>query len=163
MGIFTHFAQTDSGDYSSAAPLAAGVTADNGPLFFALLMTAIVLATVTYVVGAYLLSRIFKKAGLPIWKAWVPVYNTWLLFEMGGHAGWWAIVLMIPGFNLAAAVVLCLAFYRIGLMFGKSGAFVLLAIFFPLIWLAWLAYDTSTWHRDAQLDPDNQTPRPPQE
>jgi len=41
----------------------------------------------TYVVSAWLLSRIFHKAGLARWKAWVPIVNSWFYFHLGGRAG----------------------------------------------------------------------------
>jgi hypothetical protein len=41
--------------------------------------------------------------------------------------------------------LLYIAQYRIGLKLGKPGAFVLLAIFLPLVWYVWLACDDSKW------------------
>jgi hypothetical protein len=42
-----------------------------------------------------------------------------------------------------------IAMYTIGLRFGKEGYFVLLAIFLPIVWSAWLAFDKSTWQKTA--------------
>jgi hypothetical protein len=105
----------------------------------------LVIAAVAYVVTALLLSRIFKKAGVESWKAWVPVYNSWVLLELGGQQGYWAVLALIPVVNIVAAIFMIIAMYHIGLSLGKSGAFVLLAIFLPLVWLVWLALDKSTW------------------
>jgi hypothetical protein len=89
---------------------------------------------------------IFKKAGQPSWVAWVPVYNSWKMLELGGQPGWWALLAFVPVVNIVAVVFLYMAMYQIGLNFGKSGAFVLLAIFLPLIWMIWLAVDkTAVW------------------
>lgn len=112
----------------------------------ALLVTVIVL--ISYVVGAWLLGRIFKKAGVPQWIAWVPFYNVWKTLELGGQQGFWAVLAIIPVVNIVAAIFLYIAMYKIGLKFGKSGAFVLWAIFLPLVWYAWLAFDDSKWQGD---------------
>lgn len=162
MGILTHFAQTTGSDYLYTAPMTTSTATDSGAAAFFVVFT-LVSFVIAYVIGAYLLSRIFKKAGIAEWKAWVPVYNTWMLFELGGYGGWWAIILMVPFVGLAAAVVLCLAYYRIGLGFGKPGAFVLLAIFFPIVWMIWLAFDSSVWQQATQPAATTPTFQPPQD
>jgi hypothetical protein len=100
---------------------------------------------VTYVITAILLSRIFKKAGVEGWKAWVPVYNSWTLLELGDQKGFWAIIALIPVVSIVAAIFMIIAMYHIGIKLGKDGVFVLLAIFLPLVWFIWLAVDNSTW------------------
>lgn len=102
-------------------------------------------AIIGYVINAFLLGRIFKKAGVEQWKAWVPIYNTWITFELGGQKGWMALLLLVPVVNIVAVIFYFIAAYYIGLKFGKEGVFVLLAIFLPIVWLAWLAFDKSTW------------------
>ena len=42
---------------------------------------------VIYAVRAWLLSRIFKKAGVPRWKAWVPIINEFNYLKLGGRSG----------------------------------------------------------------------------
>lgn len=121
---------------SDAAVAAAAV----GMFVFILIGTII-----GYVLNAFLLSRIFKKAGIEPWKAWVPIYNSWVMLELGEQKGWWAVLLLVPFVNFVALVFLIIAEYNIGLKFGKEGVFVLLAIFLPIVWLAWLAFDKSTW------------------
>lgn len=110
----------------------------------ALIILAI--AVVAYVVAAFILSVIFKKAGVPTWAAWVPVYNEWKLLQLGGQWGGWAILFFIPYVSFVAAIFLYIAMYRIGKGFGKSDAFVLWAIFLPFVWYVWLAVDDSTWN-----------------
>ena len=46
---------------------------------------------------------------------------------------------------LIIVIFIIIAMYEIGLKLGKSGAFVLLAIFVPIVWMIWLAFDSSTW------------------
>lgn len=100
---------------------------------------------VAYVISSFFLSRIFKKAGVEAWKAWVPVYNTWVLLELGDQKGYWAVLAFIPPLGLVTLVFVIMAEYKIGLKLGKEGSFVLLAIFFQIVWLIWLALDKSTW------------------
>lgn len=113
---------------------------------------ALIAVLIGYILQAIFLSMIFKKAGIPGWKAWVPVYNTWRTLELGEQKGWWAIVAIIPVVQIVALIFLILAMYRIALNFGKEGIFVLLAIFFPLIWMAWLGLDSSKWHGPKQRE-----------
>ena len=117
-----------------------------------LMLFMLIILLVTYVVVSFLLSRIFKKAGVAGWKAWVPVYNTWITYELGGQKGWWALLMFIPVVNLVASVFLYIAMYEIGLKLGKDGTFVLWAIFLPIVWYIWLAFDQSTWN-DKKITP----------
>lgn len=111
-----------------------------GTVIFVLIITI-----AAYAINAFLLGRIFKKAGVEQWKAWVPVYNSWVMLELGDQKGWWAVLMLVPFVNIVALIFLIIAEYNIGLKFGKEGVFVLLAIFIPIVWLAWLAFDKSTW------------------
>ncbi|HEX7484494.1 MAG TPA: DUF5684 domain-containing protein [Candidatus Saccharimonadales bacterium] len=142
LSSFTHlFANTSYDSYS----VDMSNTAAYAVLGSLLLFMAISIVVV-YVVMAFLLSRIFKKAGVEGWKAWVPVYNTWMTYELGGQKGWWALIMLVPVVNIVAAVFLYIAMYQIGRKFGKEDYFVLWAIFLPIVWYVWLAFDQSTWH-----------------
>lgn len=104
-----------------------------------------VILVIVYVIVALLLSRIFQKAGVPAWIAWVPFYNTWKILELGDQQGFWAVLTIIPIVNYVSIVFLYIAMYKIGLRFGKESWFVVLAIFLPIVWYAWLALDDSKW------------------
>jgi hypothetical protein len=105
----------------------------------------LIIVIIVYALSAFLLSRIFKKAGVEQWIAWVPFYNTWKLLELGGQQGFWAILAVIPFVNLVSAVFIYIAMFNIGKKLGKEDWFVLLAIFLPLVWMIWLAFDDSKW------------------
>lgn len=120
-------------------------TTANGAATAGMLIFMLVFIAIAYVVYSFFLSRIFKKAGVETWKAWVPVYNSWILLELGDQKGFWAVLALIPVVNIVSAVFMYIAMYHIGLKLGKEGAFVLLAIFLPIVWLIWLAVDSSTW------------------
>ena len=110
------------------------------------ILFTLIFAVIAYVVGALLLARVFKKAGVESWIAWVPFYSNYKLLEIGGQAGFWAILTVIPVVNFVSAIFMLIAMYNIGLKLGKEGVFVLWAIFFPIVWLIWLAVDKSTWN-----------------
>lgn len=112
-------------------------------LFF---FIGVIITIALYAVMAIFLGKIFKKAGLASWPAWVPVYNSWKLLEIGGQQGFWAVLSIIPYVNIVSAVFLYISMYHIGNKLGKDGAFVLLAIFLPIVWVIWLAVDKSTWN-----------------
>lgn len=130
----------------------------NAAAFAGIALGVVVFMILCYVIGSLLLGRIFKKAGVEPWKAWVPIYNMWVTLELGGQAGWWAILAFVPFVNIAAAIFQYIAMYHIGLRLGKEGWFVVLAIFVPVVWLVWLALDNSTWQSDTAPVAASQTP-----
>lgn len=111
----------------------------------AVFLFIIVIALTSYVITSWLLGRIFKKAGVKQWIAWVPIYNVWKLLELGNQQGFWAVLAIIPPVNIISAVFTYIAMYHIGKKLGKEDWFVILAIFLPIIWLIWLAFDDSKW------------------
>lgn len=133
-------------------------------IFFGIMFVMFVIA---YVVFSLLLARIFKKAGVQAWKAWVPFYNTWIMLELGDQQGFWAVLALIPVVGFVSSIFLYIAMYNIGLKFKKDGVFVLWAIFLPVVWYAWLALDSSTWQGQkaeaptAPATPAAPTPIPP--
>lgn len=127
-----------------------------------IIIAVIVTLIIAYVVNAFLMGKIFKKAGEESWKAWVPIYNTWTLLEVGGQKGWYVLLALIPFVGaIITAVFTFIAQYNIGLKLGKSGAFLLLAIFLPIIWFAILAFDKSTWQGAPAAATPDQPPLPP--
>lgn len=152
---------TDSSLYETGSVGSAG-DADAAALMFGVLG---VVALVSYIVSSIFMGMMFKKAGIPAWKAWVPIYNAWTFLEMGGQKGWISLLVIlavIPIIGLIPAIVvtvfMCIAAYKIGLGFGKEGWFVLLYIFLTLVWLIWLAVDkTAVWQPAVATD-DTATP-----
>lgn len=134
-------------------------TAAAAALLGVMMMFVFLGVLIGYVINCFLLGRIFKKVGIEQWKAWVPIYNAWITYELGGQKGWMAILLIVPVVNIVAVVFYFIAAYHIGLKFGKEGIFVLLAILLPIVWLAWLAFDKSTWNgAKPALATANETP-----
>jgi Family of unknown function (DUF5684) len=105
-----------------------------------------------YVISSVLLARLFKKAGIEQWIAWVPIYNTWKLLEMGGQQGFWAVLALVPVVNIVSVVYMYIAMYYIGLKLGKEGWWIVIAILVPIVWLAILAFDDSKWQAAAPVE-----------
>lgn len=139
----------DDSYYSSSSSLSDADAAALGTAILAFVFIYLLLVIGLYVVASICLMKIFKKAGIKPWIAWVPFYNNWKLLEIGGQQGFWAILAIIPIVNIVSAVFMIIAMYNIGLKLGKSGGFVALAIFLPLVWLIWLAADKSVWNEAA--------------
>lgn len=146
LSLFSHAQLAQSTDYTyyetTTTDVDPGVAA---AAFTVFLVFYAVLLVASYVITAFLLSRIFKKAGVEGWKAWVPVYNTWVFYEIGEQKGYWAVLAFVPIVNIVSLVFAIIAMYRIGLNLGKEGWFVVIGIFLPLVWLIWLAFDSSVW------------------
>ncbi|MFZ1360783.1 MAG: DUF5684 domain-containing protein [Candidatus Saccharimonadales bacterium] len=142
MNIFSLFAQS----YSYQTTDAANVAVTSALVGMVILFT-ILAAVISYAIGAFLTGRIFKKAGLEQWRAWVPIYSSWKLLELGGQQGFWAVLALVPIVNIVSAIFMYIAMYHIGLRLQKEGWFVLVAIFLPIVWLAWLAFDDSKWQK----------------
>lgn len=147
MSVLTYLAQsqyyTEYSDTYSDSVTTDGAAAMVAATVF--IMFALFASLIGYVVHAILLGLIFKKAGVPQWAAWVPFYNVWKMLEIGGQPGFWSVLLIVPFVNIASIVFIFIAMYHIGLRLQKEGWFVLLAIFLPLVWSIWLAFDNSKW------------------
>jgi hypothetical protein len=143
--LFAHESY-DSYYYPTHATAADDTALSTAAFLFTMFFVFVIL-TITYVVTALLLSRIFKKAGIESWKAWVPFYNNWIMYELGDQKGYWAVVAIIPVANIVSGIMMIIAMYKIGLKLGKEGVFVLWAIFVPLVWYIWLAVDDSKWQK----------------
>lgn len=124
----------------------------------ALLVVFIIFSIGAYVIFSICLMKIFAKAGVKPWIAWVPFYNTWKLLEIGGQQGVWAVFTVIPLVNIVSSVFIYIAQYHVGKKLGKGGEFVLWALFFPIVWYIWLAFDKSKWHDKASTAPSLHKP-----
>lgn len=154
MNILTTFAQTyyEYPDYSNTSN-GTGDDAMTTALILGIFAFSVLVGIILYAVVAFCLSKIFKKAGVKPWIAWVPVYNYWKMLEIGGQQGFWAVLSIIPIVNYVSAVFIYIAMYHIGKKLDKEGWFVLLAIFVPYVWFIWLAADKSKWNDKASSAP----------
>ena len=150
MNILTQLANSESSEFVTSYSRSSNVdsvdVAAMMAIFAGFFMFFIIIFIAIYVINAYFLGRIFKKAGIESWIAWVPIYNNWKMLEIGGQQGYWAVIAFVPIVNIASAVFMIIAMFKIGKSLGKEDWFVLLAIFIPFLWLIWLAIDDSKWN-----------------
>ena len=130
----------------------AGTQFEYGPTHIVLTVVVSVGVYIYYGIAA---GRIFAKAGVTPWQAWVPFLNSWRLLQLGGQPGWWLLVGLVPLVGqIIYLVMYVIAQWRIGIALGKPSAFVLLAILLGPLWFGILAFDRSTWQpRHASLVP----------
>ena len=156
--------------YSHAAPPAEPFYPDDNMVTFYILLYGLIATTVciaSYVVCAVFYMKLFAKANVPAWKAWVPVVNLWKFLELGGYHGALSLLFVaapIPFLGQVAATVgfvfSCMAAYQIGLKLGKESVWVVLYIFVAIVWLGIMAFDKSMWN-DSLGNPAQGPERPP--
>jgi len=110
---------------------------------------------IIWVVSIIALWKVFEKAGVEGWKAIIPFYNYWVLCEIAGRPGWWAlsfIFAVIPILNIIGwivpLVVWIIVALDIGKAFGKSTTFSVVAlIVFSLIGLLILGFGSDKYKK----------------
>ncbi|MEP6748886.1 MAG: signal peptidase I [Bacteroidota bacterium] len=104
---------------------------------------------VVYLIGfllvmlpSYGLSKLFVKAGIPAWKAYVPFYNTWVMQEVAERPKYWAILQLVP---IAGWFITMGIFIEFVKLFGKFslGAHTLSA-FVPMFYFPYIASHKNT-------------------
>jgi hypothetical protein len=107
----------------------------------------LVFAIILYFVFCYILSRVFTKANKPAWAAYVPIYNGWVIFEIGGKPGWWVLAGFIPFIGgIISFVLYIIVSLEIAKRFGKSSVFGIFGLWlFSLIGYIILAFDDSKY------------------
>ena len=120
------------------------------------ILFALVMAIGAYVLFAIFTGKIFKKAGVPAWMAWVPFLNNWKFLEIGGQQGWLSLLTLtaiIPfvGWigSIVSVVFMAIAAYNIGLKLGRTGSWVLMYIFLSPVWLIIMGVDHNPWNEAA--------------
>lgn len=81
--------------------------------------------------------KLFVKAGYAGWKALIPFYNLYILFEFTWGNGILFLLCLIP---LANVVVLILTNYKLAVTFGQTAAFTIGLIFLSAVFLPILAF-----------------------
>ncbi len=87
----------------------------------------------------YGLSRLFAKAGEVSWKAWVPVYNFYILAKILHKPWWWCLIMIVPGVNILMYGVY--GFYTTRAFNKPSNNDLLMASLLPYIWFVKLGQD----------------------
>lgn len=81
-------------------------------------------------------ARLFQKAGVPGWKAWVPFYNTWIMLELAErdkHWVFWQIIPVAGWFISLGIYVEFVKTYGRFKLWEHAAAALLPLIYFPVI------------------------------
>lgn len=121
-----------------------------------------VISIVFYLIFAFILSVIFKKAGRKAWEAYVPIYNTWVTLEIAGKPGWWVLINLVPFIGGVIFFVLyIIATIELAKRFGKGPFFAIFGlILFSLIGMLILAFGKSTYSGPGAVAIANGAPSP---
>lgn len=84
--------------------------------------------------------RVFRKAGLPGRGIFIPFYNRYLMFKVGGRSGRNFLWILIPP---VFAVFMIINYFKIAARFGKHRAYGLGIRFIKVVFIPILAFDDS--------------------
>lgn len=85
------------------------------------------------------LYKIFEKAGLPAWKALIPVYNFWILGTIINRPKWWGLIMIVPGVNLIMYGVY--GFHLARAFKKRMNNDLFMAAFMPYLYFAYLGFN----------------------
>jgi hypothetical protein len=101
-------------------------------------LPVLAVVAVSLLLGAVQLAGtwyVFSKAGRAGWAAIVPIYNLYVMLEIGDNGWWWLVLLFVPVVNIYAIYRIHAGVARAfskGIGFGLGLAFVPV-VFFPLL------------------------------
>jgi signal peptidase I len=81
------------------------------------MLILLLLVLVLFIMPAFGLALLFKKAGVAPWKAFVPLYNSIVMLQICERPWYWAILQFIPVLGLLFTVAIWIEFLR---TFGKT-------------------------------------------
>lgn len=130
--MFRLLAQTYNSSYdaysNSYGTTYNGTQSTGGSAFLAISVLIILLFVAVIVVVSIIgMWRVFEKAGQSGWKALVPFYNNWVLYEISGKPGYWSLAAFIPFVGPILSLVLAiLAMLQLAKNFGKDTVFAII-------------------------------------
>jgi len=119
---------------------AANAAAAGGGIAAALagLLVSLIFGLVIYVVAAFILGKVFVKAGQPMWAAFVPIYNIYILTtQILGRPWWWILLLLLPIVDIVILIILMIDLAK---AFGKDIGFAIGLILLSIIFMAILGF-----------------------
>lgn len=93
-------------------------------------------------ITAFMLWKVFTKAGQPGWASIIPIYNGVVLLQIAGKPVWWIILCIIPIANIVVAIILCIALSE---KFGRGTGTALGLIFLPIIFFPILGFGSAQY------------------
>jgi signal peptidase I len=85
------------------------------------------------------LSKLFAKAGVESWKAWIPIYNFYVLAKLLDKPWWWCLIMIVPGVNI---IMYGVYGFNVARAFNKpSNGDLLFASILPYLFFVKIGYD----------------------
>ena len=118
---YSSYATTSSSADQTAVLAAVAIT---------MIVFTILLCVALYVVQAIFTMKLFKKANVAAWKAWVPFVNIWAFLQIGGQKGAWTLgaIIAIPIYVVMAIMTV------VASTFGSSDAAIAFSIIAVLMY-----------------------------
>jgi hypothetical protein len=101
-----------------------------------MVVLGLIIGIACYVVQSLFMMKLFKKANVAAWKAWVPFVNIWTFLQLGGQKGQWTfgVIGAIGAYVLITIFVAIMAFTAAS---GASeGSTIALSILTVLLYIA---------------------------
>jgi len=103
------------------------------------LTASLILILILTIIFLYGLSKIFAKAGIESWRAYVPVLGQIEWLKLLGRPTWWIVLLFIPIVNVLVIVAMLVETAK---AFGRFGAFdPIPAVLTPYAYFPWLGHN----------------------
>lgn len=96
--------------------------------------------------------KLFKKAGYQGWESIIPIYNLVILFKIAGLTAWYILLLIIPLVNIYVVFKL---YIELAHKFGKSTGFGVATVFFSIICLPIMAFDSNCTYQSENNTNEN--------
>ncbi len=66
----------------------------DGVLNLSVVVVAVIIGGyfIFFVANSAMLARIYARVGVPVWRAWIPVYQFWDFFKLSGKSGYWSLL-----------------------------------------------------------------------
>ena len=111
------------------------------------------IAVVVYVVQSLILMKLFQKAGVESWYAWIPFLNTAKMFELAGYKKWYILLFLVAYIPKVGGILVMIVagflWYQFTMSFTKNKAHGVLSIFFGYIIGLILAFSSDTVYEPA--------------
>ena len=98
---------------------------------------------VSYVISAIAYMKIFEKAGVTTWYAWVPFLNAYWITQIATGNGWLFLIILIP--CVGSIIYLILMAIKLSAAFGCGGGMIALLILIPIVGYLVLAFGSSQY------------------
>ena len=154
--LITPNTTTSSSDLASVL----GGMAAGAIILFAFLALIILAAVIIVIIAK---CKMFKKAGEPWWKVFIPLYSSWTETKITGLAWWWFPIFVgvtaFSGFDkvsyISGFALLLISFnynYNLAKKFGKTNGFAVLCTLLPIIGIPILGFGSAKYDKNAATD-----------